>query len=213
MPSVSPLGVAENGTVMGMYSRLAGLRFGDLVISHLPSCSPSLHRVMLHGFFATTRALTSAEPLLPTVAGIARSFPSAGDTPPRARAIGQAVSPAAIGNGSSSTSCARQFSLLIAFDLPTLPSPTTASPFRHGRFLTLLHRRDLPRLSHGQTQRIEGFRRRAVKGSDITRSLPDRLGRSRVHLRYGRVIRLRLLSTSPHGNAVTTFDYRLATLA
>jgi hypothetical protein len=53
--------------VMGMYSCLAGLRFGDLVISHLPSCSPSLHRVLLHGFLATTRALTSAGPLLPTL--------------------------------------------------------------------------------------------------------------------------------------------------
>jgi hypothetical protein len=52
---------------MGVYSRWAGLRFGDLVISHLPSCSPSLHRVMLHGFIATTRALTSAGPLPPTL--------------------------------------------------------------------------------------------------------------------------------------------------
>jgi hypothetical protein len=157
MPGVSPLGVAANGTVMGVYSRLAGLRFGDRVISHLPSCSPSLHRVMLHGFIATTRALTSTGPLLPTVAGIARSFPSTGDTPPRAWAIGQAVSPAAVDVGSSSTSCARQTSLLTMLDLPTIPSPATSLPFRHGRFLTLLHRRDLPRLSHGQTQRIEGF--------------------------------------------------------
>ena len=70
-----------------------------------------------------------------------------------------------------------QVSLLIAFDLPTIPSPTTALPFRHGRFVTLLHRRDLPRLSHGEAQRTEGFARRAVKGSHIARRLPDRLGR------------------------------------
>ncbi len=67
MPGVSPLGVAANGTVIGVYSRRTGLRFDGLVISHLPPCSPSLHRVMLHGFIATTRALTSAGPLLPTL--------------------------------------------------------------------------------------------------------------------------------------------------
>jgi hypothetical protein len=36
---------------------------------------------------------------------------------------------------------------------------------------------------------------------------------NRVHIRYGLVVRLRLLSTLPHGNAVTTFDYRPVTLA
>ena len=79
--------------------------------------------------------------------------------------------------GSSSASCARQISLLISFDLPTIPSPTTALPFRHGRFSTLLHRRDLPCLSPGQTSPVGGIRRRTVKGSDTVRSLPDRLGR------------------------------------
>ena len=49
-----------------------------------------------------------------------------------------------------------QVSLLISFDLPTIPPPTTALPFRHGRFHTLLHRRDLPRLSPGQTLKVGG---------------------------------------------------------
>ena len=83
-------------------------------------------------------------------------------------AIGQAVSRAAVVNDSSSASCARQISLLISFDLPTIPPPTTALPFRHGRFRTLLHRRDWPRLSHGQTCLVEGF---AVARSRVRASL------------------------------------------
>ena len=74
-----------------------------------------------------------------------------------ARAIDQAVSPAAEVDGSSSASCVRQISLFISFDLPTIPSPTTASPFLHGRFGTLLHRRELPCLSPGQTFQVGGI--------------------------------------------------------
>ena len=71
----------------------------------------------------------------------------------------------------------QQLSLLISFELLTIPPPTTASPFRHDRFDTLLHRRGLPRLSPGETQWVEGFARHAVKGSHIPRRFPDRLGR------------------------------------
>lgn len=81
MPSVSPAGVAANGTVTGMYScclLAGGLRFCDLVISPLPSCSPSLHRVVLHGFTATMRALTSVRPHPPTLPVSPRSFPAGG---------------------------------------------------------------------------------------------------------------------------------------
>lgn len=77
-------------------------------------------------------------------------------------AIDPAASPTATGHDTSSTSFARQISLLTSFDLPTIPSPTTTWPFRHGRFPTLHHRRDLPRLSPGQT--------RSSKGSAVTRS-------------------------------------------
>ena len=96
---------------------------------------------------------------------------------PGAWAIVHAASPTANPHDASSTSFTRQISLLLSFDLPTSPSPTTALPFRHGRFDTLLHRRDLPRLSPraDRSGRREG--RRAVKGSDTPRSLPDRLGR------------------------------------
>lgn len=88
-------------------------------------------------------------------------------------AIGQAASPTAGNNGSSSTSCARQFSLLISFDLPTIPPPTTISPFRHGRFHTLPHRRGLPCLSPGQTSKVGGIavarsRVRALPGASPT---------------------------------------------
>ena len=42
---------------------------------------------------------------------------------------------------------------------------------------------------------------------------PTGLAESSSQYSYGLVIRLRLLSTLPHGNAVTTFDYGLVTLA
>ena len=76
-----------------------------------------------------------------------------------------------------------QFSLLIAFELLTIPSPTTLLPFCHARFHTLpssfivvaaaptvrRRRTDLERSSSG--------RLRAVMGSPVPRRLPDRLGR------------------------------------
>jgi hypothetical protein len=70
-----------------------------------------------------------------------------------------------------------QLSLLISFEFLTIPSPTTSSPFRRGRFRTLLHRLGLPCLSPGKASAGRWEFRRTVKGSDITRSLPDRLGR------------------------------------
>ena len=82
-------------------------------------------------------------------------------------------------------------------------------PFRHGRFITLHHRRGLPR----SVPPLLGRFRNVVKGSLFASKLPDRLGRIEFAIRYGLVIRLRLLSTLPHGNAVTTFDFRPVTLA
>ena len=82
---------------------------------------------------------------------------------------------------------ATQVSLLISFDLPTIPSPTTILPFRHGRFVTLHHRRDLPRLSPGQTSPVVGI---AVARSRVRTSLgasPTGLAESSSHkLRTGR---------------------------
>jgi len=53
---------------------------------------------------------------------------------------------------------------------------------------------------------------RSILRLDGLRLHPPRQARpNRVHLCYGLVIRLRLLSTFPHGNAVTTFDYRPVT--
>ena len=52
MLGVSLAGVAPKGTV-------AWLGFPGLVIAHRPSCLPSLHRFMLPGFLATTKALTA----------------------------------------------------------------------------------------------------------------------------------------------------------
>ena len=72
-------------------SRTGLLRFCDLVISHLPPCSPSLHRVLLHGFLATTRALTSVGPHHPTLPISPCSLPAGGR-----------YSPAGLGHWSSS---------------------------------------------------------------------------------------------------------------
>ena len=80
----------------------------------------------------------------------------------------------------------QQVSLLVSFDLPTIPPSTTLLPFPSRRFVTLHQRERLPRLSPGQTN---GRRecRRAVWGSPVARRLPDRLGRSRFALlRTGR---------------------------
>ena len=63
--------------------------------------------------------------------------------------------------------------------------PLHLLPFRHGRFGTLLHRRDLPRLSPRADRSGRRDGRRAIEGSDIARSLPDRLGRIEA-LRMGR---------------------------
>ncbi len=52
----------------------------------------------------------------------------------------------------SHSHCRRQISLLIAFEFPTIPPPTTTLPFRCDRFITLRHRRSLPCLSLGLTR-------------------------------------------------------------
>jgi len=151
------------------------LRLGHLASTFLLPFAPPRFAARLHRYYESSdfcRAASSA------VAGIATFAPCrSAILCRRAWAIDQAVSLAARVDGSSSASCTRQISLLIAFELPSLPSPTTALPFRHGRFITLHHRRDLPRLSPGEIQRIKGFARRAVKGSHIPSRLPDRLGR------------------------------------
>ncbi len=111
---MSLLGMAR---LSGLFSRERHCDRGVFVvldISPLPPCPPSLHRVLLHGFIATMRTLTPVEPL-PTC---------------RSRFVVRVLN-------------TRQVSLLIAFELPTIPSSTTASPFLHDRFSTLHHRHGL----------------------------------------------------------------------
>ncbi len=124
--------------------------------------------------------------------------------------LGAAV-PRCLLDDSLSTFCIRQISLLVSFELLIIPSPITTLPFLCDRFGTLLHRRSLPRLSPGETHEVEGFARRAVKGSPLPGSSPTGLA-VRVHFDYGLIIHLRLLSTLPHGNAVTTVGFRAVTL-
>ena len=139
MLGVSLAGVAPKGTV-------AWLGFPGLVIAHRPSCLPSLHRFMLPGFFATTKALT---------AGSACSAASSGP-------VGET------GSAAVRTAVPSRLSLLIVFELPTVPPPTTAQPFRPARFIRCKYRPGWPRRSSGQTQ---GVGRNAVTRSRVRRFL------------------------------------------
>ena len=113
-----------------------------------------------------------------------------------------------------------QFSLLISFELLTIPSPTTLLPFRHARFHTLprfessswlLHRPSaeggLTWSGHHWADCVQSRVRQFLGGS------PTGLAESSSQYSYGLVIRLRLLPTLSRDNAVTTFDYRLVTVA
>jgi hypothetical protein len=127
MHGVSRAGVAPKGTV----TWVSRGRFPGLGIAHLPPCLPSLHRFMLPGFVATTKALT-AGPANPAVS---------------VALWGRLVSPQRFGFPG-------RLSLLIAFELLTVPPPTTAAPFRRVRFVPLRHRLGWPRRSSGQTQGV-----------------------------------------------------------
>ena len=104
---------------------------------------------MLSGFIATIRALTTADgrehSRYATVSSLRKS---------RAHNLRPGIFYPDSPNWSvaeGSRPGLQQFSLLISFELLTIPSPTTLLPFRQDRFVTLLHRRGLPRLSPGQT--------------------------------------------------------------
>ena len=136
-------------------SRFTVLRFGHLTSTFLLPFAPPRFAARLPRYYESSDFCRAAST---DVAGIAKFVPCRRAIPHRrAWAIGQAVSLAATVDGSSSASCARQFSLLNAFELLTIPPPTTALPFRHGRFYTLLHRRYLPCLSPGQTSKVGGI--------------------------------------------------------
>jgi hypothetical protein len=165
--------------------RFTVLRFGHLTSTFLLPFAPPRSVARLPRYYESSDFCRAASS---DVAGIAEFVPCRrAILHRRARAIDQAVSHAAGDNGPSSASCARQFSLLISFDLPTIPPPTTALPFRHGSFPTLPHRRDLPRLSPGQTSKVG---RIAVARSRVRASLgasPTGLAESSSHtLRTGR---------------------------
>jgi hypothetical protein len=105
-----------------------------------------------------------------------------------------------------------QRSLLISFDLLTIPPPTSLLPFPHDRFGTLRHRRELPRLPLMETQGAEEIIRHAVKGSLIASRLPDRLGRSEfIVLRTGHSTQVALHPASRQRSYLCYF--RLVTFA
>ncbi len=81
MSGSSPVGIAANGTMTDWLTRsLCGRglfvrTFGHL---HLLPYTPWLHRVLLHGFFATMGVLTSARSHPPTIPVSLGSFPFQG---------------------------------------------------------------------------------------------------------------------------------------
>lgn len=96
----------------------------------------------------------------------------------------------------------QQPSLLNAIDLPTIPSPTTVLPFLRDRFHTLRHRRELPRLPPGQTCLVRGITVARSRVRHLLAGSPTGLAEASSFC-YGLVIQLQLLSTLPHGSAVT----------
>lgn len=100
-----------------------------------------------------------------------------------------------------------QVYLFIAFDLPTIPSPTTALPFPDHRFgsVTLLQQDRSPHRFPWGDRSGQGIYPSRGEGSSFTRRLPDRLGRIKF-VSYGLVVHFRLLSTPSHEDAVT-FSY------
>jgi hypothetical protein len=168
---------------------------------------------MLHGFCAIMRALTSVEPLLPTLPRSPSSLPTGGRSSPG-------------GPGPLIQQCPTLLLVTVRRPRPVpnrspCLSRLTFRPFRlqppschfatvaFARYFTAAACRvyppGRPRRSQGSPSHGQGFRH--------SQELPRQAWPNRVHLRYGLVVRLRLLSTFPHGNAVTTIDYRPVTLA
>lgn len=148
-----------------------------LDITHQPSYLPWLHRFMLTGFIATMKALTS----------------DLACCPQRIRwPFGRGwfyVTVLAFANS--------VLSAYVRFELPTIPTPTTASPFCHGRFSS--HVTSSPRLDSPILQKVVRSRVRllpAVSPTGLAESSSSKLP-------YGLVIYLWLLPTFLDRNAVT----------
>ena len=152
------------------------------------------------------RTLTPVPPLHPTCPRPPCSFSAACDLPPGAWAIGHAVSLAAICHGFLVHAFTGQVSLLVSFELPTIPSSTTASPFRHDRFGTLRHRHDLPASHPGTTGKSLGPTSHG-QGFTVSQLAPRQGWPNQVHFRYGLVVLLRLLLTLSRENAITLLTF------
>lgn len=108
-----------------------------------------------------------------------------------------------------------EVSLLISIELPNIPSPTTALPFRLPQFDTLPSsvtvQADLPTVHRsGQTQRSSLCRYVDSGVRHFLGSSPTGLAESSSQYSYGLFIRLWLLSTLSVENAVT-IDYGAVT--
>ena len=151
------------GFTFGDEAASRGLRDDDFVfvcdlpgvfIPHPPPYLPSLRRFMLPGFIATMKALTAVSGRSCSWICIDRFAPF--DLDADRRRQGFVIQSPQLNPSMNSRPGQPQLSLFISIDLLTIPSPTTTAPFPHDRFDTLRHRRELPRLSPGQTSPVRG---------------------------------------------------------
>ncbi|MBB3208607.1 hypothetical protein FHS27_004439 [Rhodopirellula rubra] len=112
-----------------------------------------------------------------------------------------------------------EISLLLSIELPNIPSPTTASPFHHARFLTLPSSFivvaaaptartvvGLTWIGHRWADCVQSRVRSLLGGS------PTGLAESSSQYSYGLLIRFWLLSTLSVENAVT-ISYEAVTIS
>lgn len=115
--------------------------------------------------------------------------------------------------------CVWQISLLISIELLSIPSPTTLLPFRRTRFNTLPVSITVATVAPPAKSFLAELHE-THRGDDCVRSKvramlghsPTGLAESSSPYGYGLLIHLGLLSTFPHGNAVTTIGFRAVTL-
>ena len=168
---------------------------------------------MLHGFLATMGTLTSAGPHPPTTPVSPRSFPCVGrysaagpgplvkQCPPLPLLSTRRPRPVPVSSPCLSRLTCPPFRLQ--------PPPCHFATIALTRYFTAVACRVYP---PGRPLRSVGSPSHG-QGFGHCEQPPRQAWPNRVHLRYGLVVRLRLLPTSPHGDAVTTFDYRPVTLA
>ena len=187
------------------------MRFLGLFMSHPLTCPPWLHRFMLPGFIATMGALTSADGRSHSRVVSGLFAPQVPDTRLAAWVFFlqipiTAMWPRACILANSRDPCLTR---LIFRSFRLQPPHCHFSAIALSRYLTVADCRVYP---PGRPIRSEGMPSRG-QGFTTYQEAPRQVWPNRVHLRYGLIVILRLLSTLLHRNAVTAFGFRLVTFA